>query len=176
LGDVGCIARSYVVFRRRRCEPAVMGTEASYLRALRDVDRVGRSADQLILTGPAVKLTFAALPPVPTEELVDTTWELETVIVDEIATTADDAASLRLGSDGVIEGSTACRGFTGLYVIRGDEIVVTELRMQDEPITETCPNETRDQDEILVSVIGDRFQAKVDDDRLTLTSGCQDLI
>ncbi len=156
------------------CEPAVMDVEAAYLKTLGRVDRARRSGDQLVLTGPAVRLTFAALPPGPTEKLVDTTWRLETVIVDETATAAGDAATLRLGSDGAVEGSTGCRTFTGRYVIHGDEVVLTALTTQDAPKIELCPHV--EQDTIVVGVVGDGFVAKVDEDRLRLTSGRNGLI
>lgn len=149
------------------CEPAAMAAEAAYVRALRAADRVRRDAARLVLTGPGTELVFTRLPTVPARALVDTSWTLETLIVGETATSTTGTGTLRLRPDGSIEGSTGCRAFSGRYVVRGDEVVVTRLSVEDE----RCPADTARQDERVVDVVGDGFRASVDGDVLTLTSG-----
>lgn len=154
------------------CEPAAMAAEAAYLQALLAADRVRRDGARLILTGPATELVFAPVPPVPAEELVGTRWLLETLIVGETATSASGVATLRLTADGEIEGSTGCRDFKGSYVVRGAEVVVTELRM----LGDECPPDEAAQDDLVVTVVGDGFRADVDGDVLTLTAGRDGLV
>jgi heat shock protein HslJ len=154
------------------CEPAVMAAEARYLNALERVDRGRRAGDRLVLSGPSTELTFRTLPPVPTEALVGTTWELETVIVGSTASTPAGEATLRLAPEGTVEGSTGCRAFRGEYALRGDEVVITRLAMQ-ELRGEACPAETAGEDALIVGVVGDRFQADVEGDQLTLRSSAR---
>lgn len=149
------------------CEPAAMAAEAAYLQALLAADRVRREPARLILTGPATELVFAPVPPVPTDELVGTRWLLETLIVGETATSTSGAATLRLGADGELEGSTGCRDFEGSYVVRGAEVVVTQLTM----LGDECPPATESQDELVATVVGDGFRAEVDGDVLMLKDG-----
>ncbi len=152
------------------CEAEVMAAEKAYLQALQEVDGIRAVGGRLVLSGQSTELRFDPLPPVPAEELLETKWELETVIEGSTASApVGDDATLRVDNDGTIEGSTGCRSFTGKYVFRGDEVVVTELSMEEKPV-EACGAEAREQDGIVGDVVGDGFQAKGDGDRLTLTS------
>lgn len=154
------------------CEPAAMAAEGAYLDALAGADQVRHEVGRLTLTGPATELVFEPVPPVPAKELVGTRWRLETLILGETATSTSGVATLRLGPDGAIEGATGCRDFVGSYVLRGAEVVVTQLTMLGEP----CPPELEQQDELVVSVIGDGFRADVEGNALTLTSGRDGLV
>lgn len=148
------------------CEPAVMDAEQAFLSALTAVNTMARDGDRLVLTGPGTELRFVALAPVAAAELFGTTWVLDTLIDGDTASTAGgERATLTLGEDGTIDGSTGCRTLTGSFVVTGDEIVATGLRADGE-----CRPDLARQDDLVVSVLGDGFRADVDGDRLTLTS------
>lgn len=153
------------------CEEPIMAAESAYLAALGDVDTVepGRS---LWLTGPATDLQFQLVPPVDDAAIVGTTWVLDSLIsADAVSSVMGDAATLTLTADGVIDGSTGCRSFSGAYELSGDEIRVSRLVTDDR----ACLDGIADQDDHVLSVIGDAFTAVVDGTRLTLTSGADGL-
>lgn len=148
------------------CEPAVMDAEQRFLTALGRVATASRAGDVLELAGPDLTLTFALQPPVPAEDLVGTTWVLDTLITGEVASSVvGQAATLLLRADGSLRGGTGCRELTGRYVTRGDEVQVTDLAAEGD-----CSPALRDQDGHVVTVLGDGFRAAVDGRRLTLTS------
>ena len=154
------------------CEPPAMETERAYLQALQRAVSVRRDGDQLVLAGPSVELRFDPLPAVPARALLDTRWELDTVIVGETASSAlEPAATLRLDvSDASLRGETGCRSFTGRYALAGDEIRVTELAVDDAATAGVCPPHALEQERVVLEVLDDRFRAEVEGDRLTLTS------
>lgn len=145
------------------CEPEVMASESAYWAALGDVSRWTRDGDTLVLSGTNAMLTYELLQPVPDAAMVDTVWLLDTLISGDAASSVHGQATLELGSDGTVAGSTGCRTFTGRYVISGDEVVVTELAMAGE-----CSAELASQDDHVVSVLGDGFTVQVDGNRLML--------
>lgn len=148
------------------CEPDVMAAESTYLDALPRVTSAARDGDRLRLTGDGVDLLFTAQADVPTEALIGTTWELDTLVDGETAaSTTGEPATLRLDEDGTLTGSTGCRELSGEYVVRGDEVLFTSFGADGE-----CPEELAAQDSHVVGVLGDGFRAAVDGDRLTLTS------
>ncbi|HWH05649.1 MAG TPA: META domain-containing protein [Gaiellaceae bacterium] len=153
------------------CEPPVMAAESAYLGALGEVERYRLGDEELVLLGPSLRLRFEREPPVPTEELVGTTWELDTLLAGEVASSPSAPAELRLEEDGSVTGTTGCRDLSGRYVVRGGEIVVTSLALAGEG----CPAETVVQDEHVVAVLGDGFRAEVDGDRLTLAARDREL-
>jgi heat shock protein HslJ len=148
------------------CEEPVMAAEGAYTAALAAVDSIGGDDGELVLSGPNVELRFTALAPPPTAEVVDTVWRLETVFVGDIASsTVGQPATLELRSDGTFSGSTGCRSFSGEWLERGEQIVAPSFAMDD---TE-CPADLSQQDDHVVSVIGDGFVASEVGDLLTLT-------
>jgi len=152
------------------CEPPVMAAEAGYLGALRRVEMVRRDGERLVLAGPSVELRFEPLPPVPTQALLYTTWELETVVSGEVASSAlRPPATLRLDGASLV-GETGCRTFTGRFVVSGEAIRVTELAADDAATAGVCPPAAVGQERVVLQVLGDGFRAEVDGDRLTLTS------
>lgn len=155
------------------CEPPVMAAESAYLQALQRVQTIRHAGDRLVLSGPSVELEFDPVPPVPARALLDTRWELDTVIVGETASSAlQPAATLRLdGADGSLEGTTGCRSFAGRYTIAGHEVRIAELAVDEAATAGACPPAAVEQERVVLEVIGDRFGAEVDGDRLTLTSG-----
>jgi len=62
-------------------------------------------------------------------------------------------------------GSTGCRALNGRYTIAGVEVTMAELSAHGD-----CPVELRDQDAVVVRVLGDGFRVEVDHEILTLTS------
>ncbi len=143
----------------------VMASEAAYVAALEAVRDITRDGDALVLRGPALELRFDRLPDPPTAELTDVDWELETIFAGDIAAEAmGEPATLVLRSDGVIEGSTGCRTFTGEWIERGEQIVATTLAMDDR----VCPPQLVEQDSHVVQVIGDGFVPTIEGDLLTL--------
>lgn len=148
------------------CEPDVMTAESTYLDALPTVTTAARDGDRLRLTGDGVDLLFTAQADVPTEALIGTTWELDTLIDGGTAASVmGEPATLRLAEDGTLTGSTGCRELSGEYVVTGDEVLFTSFGADGE-----CPEELAAQDSHVVEVLGDGFRAAVDGDRLTLTS------
>lgn len=149
------------------CRPDVQAAEQAYLAALTDVDGINLVDDELALSGPSTELIFTRQQPVPTEELVDTLWLLETLIEGETATTVlGDPATLSINSDGTFSGSTGCRTFSGRYQIFGADVQFNEFAAGEEQ----CPTELAGQDGHVFAVLGDGFTAEVDGDRLTVTS------
>lgn len=149
------------------CEPGVMESESAYLSALMSMTSWERTGDGLVLRGAGGELVFTPIPEVPAAELVGTTWELETLLEGAAASTpvAGTRGFLRLDGDGTLTGSTGCRDLTGTWLERGGEILFDNFSSEGEPAAE-C----RDQDDLVVSVLGDGFRPSIDGDRLTVTS------
>lgn len=148
------------------CEHDIMTLESHYHAALGAVSSMEHSADELVLTGPDVELRFTEIPPVPTAELVGTTWVLESLIDGETASSVSgEPATLTLEDDGTVTGSTGCRELTGTYTESTGEIKVTEFGLQGE-----CDAELSDQDSHIVEVMEGGFRAEVDGDTLRITS------
>jgi heat shock protein HslJ len=149
------------------CEPHVMELERRYVGALMAVTAARRGEETLTLTGPAVRLDFALEPPVPTADLVGTTWVLESVLDGDTAASPSGRARLRLDEDGTLVGSTGCREFRGRYRVHGSEVVLSEL---DATVgRDRCTATSRDQDEHVLTVL-EGFRAVVEGDLLTLTA------
>ena len=157
-GDIGQTAMG--------CETPAMEAERTFLSALAIVDSFEYRNDRLVLQGASNELIFDPLAPVPTAELLDTTWILNSLIEGEAAmSVAGDPATLQLAADGSLIGSTGCRDLTGRWLESSGVIVVPELAADGE-----CPDELWKQDSLIVTVIGDEFRAEIDGDVLTLSS------
>jgi heat shock protein HslJ len=166
------------------CDEPRMAAERAYLDALQRIDTWTRpSDDELVLTGGAVELRFAALAPVPLAELAGTTWVLEALVAGTGAdapttsTTADaELATLWLEADGTMEATTGCRSFAGEWIETGDEILLTTFGQRDDSPnvaadgTTTCAPAVVAQEDHVLSVLGDGFRAELDGQRLTLLS------
>lgn len=148
------------------CEAPVMAAEGAYTAALASVESIGGDGGELVLSGPNVELRFTALAPPPTAEVVDTVWVLETLFVGDIASSpVGQPATLELRSDGTFSGSTGCRSFSGEWLEQGEQIVAPSFAMDGAE----CLPDLSQQDDQVVSVIGDGFVASVVEDLLTLT-------
>lgn len=148
------------------CEPAVMEAERVYLSALGavhgpvELDGEGN----LVLTGEQAELRFRPLPEVEERELVGTRWVLESVVSGDVAASpAGEPAHLELLADGTLRGSTGCRELSGTWEVAGDEVVFPDFSAEGPE----CPPELRDQDDHVVTVLGDGFQVSVEGDTLT---------
>ena len=146
------------------CEPDVMQTESAYAAALMAVIRWGRDGDELRLTGEGVDLRFALLPAVPDEEIIGTSWVLESLIQGEAASSVQGEAFLMLTADGTFTGMTGCREIRGRYIVHGDLIDFVELAAEGD-----CPAELEAQDSIVIEVLEGGFSATIDGMSLTLS-------
>jgi heat shock protein HslJ len=72
---------------------------------------------------------------------------------------------LLLSADGDLTASTGCRTLTGRWQEGGGVIVVPELAADGD-----CSDDLARQDSLVVTVLGDEFQAEVNGEQLTLTS------
>jgi heat shock protein HslJ len=156
------------------CVPEeTMESERLYLEALAGVESLSMEGDRLTLGGEGVELVYVALPPVPAEELTGTVWVLDFLILgDSVSSVGGERATLELFSDGSMLGSTGCRSLNGNYVITGAEVTITEMAAEGD-----CPTRLQDQDNQVVTVLGDGFRAGVDGNTLTVTSsGDQGLV
>ena len=147
------------------CEPRVMDSEAAFLSVLRDPLTYTLSGDELTITHPGGELVFGRVQPVPTAALVDTRWRLETLIRADVAISAQGEATLLLGADGSVSGSTGCRTFTGTHIVNADTVQFTTFSMAGE-----CPEDLAGQDGLIVDVLGDGFTTAIEGNQLTLTS------
>lgn len=144
----------------------VMRSEALFLRALISVDRLTIVEDRLTLSGPSTELVFDLAEPVPLAEFVGQLWLLDTIIEGETASTAlGDPATLQLRDDGTLRGGTGCREFSGEYVTAGASVQFTTFGL-----TGDCSAELQEQDNQVVTVLGDGFTVEINRDRLTLSS------
>lgn len=148
------------------CRRDVMEAEAAYVSALTEVHTIRREQNFLMLTGNDADLRFEFVPPIPTADLVDTQWRLETLIygtgTDGIAASAEPA-ELLLNSDGTITGTTGCRDLYGEWTESGDEIAFSTFGAKG-----NCPDQLREQDGHVVSVLGDGFRPTIEENRLTV--------
>jgi heat shock protein HslJ len=149
------------------CSPeAVMESERSYLDALLHVDTLTSDSGTLTLSGDGVELLFVSLPPANIEDLTGSVWVLIRLIDgDSVSNAAGDRATLELFTDGSMLGSTGCRSLHGSYTVDGAEVVMTEMSAEGD-----CPEALAEQDNHVVTVLGDGFRAVVEDRTLTITS------
>jgi heat shock protein HslJ len=165
--DDGVLAISELWAEEMACSPEeTMASERAFLEALLRATSVTATDGRLAVTGEGVELEFNELPPVPTAELTNTVWVLESLIEGDTTTSVGgERATLELFSDGSMLGSTGCRNLHGKYVVSGAEVLMNELAAEGE-----CPQELEAQDSLVVTVLGDGFRALIEDDILTLTS------
>ena len=150
------------------CRSDVMESETAYLAALGAADTIAREGNTLILAGDATELRFELLPPIPTAELIDTRWELESLIsgrTDDSVASSTAPAELLINSDGTVTGSTGCRELHGEWIEDGDEILFATFGAEG-----NCPEELQAQDGHVVGVLGDGFTVEIDGDQLTIFS------
>ena len=152
------------------CEPAVTASEQAFVSVLERSLTLDRDGELLRMTGEGLDLQFSLVPPVPTAELVGTTWQLHTLFEGQTASSVMGDASLRLDEDGTFAGSTGCREVTGTYIITGDEIGITQMSADGE-----CAPDLVRQDGFVIGVLeSPRVEIEADQLRLS-TSGDEGL-
>jgi heat shock protein HslJ len=170
--DEDTVAISELSWTEMGCEPDIMELEQAYLGALPSITSWSSDGAELTLTGADSEWTLERLAPVPTAELVGTTWVLDTFIDGDAATSTAGMqdATLTLEADGTLSGSTGCRRLEGRWVESGAQIVFTEFAAIDDPAAGVCSPEGEELDERIVTVLGDGFGVEIDGERLTVTS------
>ena len=147
------------------CRPDVMASEQAFMSLLQTPLEYERSGDELVVRSDLGELRFAAVDPVPTDELIGTTWILISLIEGDSVETAGDGATLLLTEEGRVQGSTGCRVLSGEYVVSADRVLFTTFSA-----TGQCPSDLSEQDGHVVTVLADGFIVDVERDRLTVTS------
>jgi heat shock protein HslJ len=142
-----------------------MQAEALFAEGLTMVDAIAVD-EVLTLSGDGVEMEFERLEPVPEADLTNTVWVLDGLISgDAVSSVSGERATLELFTDGSILGGTGCRLLQGQYTISGPEVVFTEFSAEGE-----CDPALTDQDNHVVSVLGDGFRVEIDGQRLTVWS------
>lgn len=125
------------------------------------------------MSGGDAELVYRQVPPPPTAELVGTTWRLESLIEGRgsagIVSSAHPAR-LKLSGDGSFAGTTGCRGLSGEWTERIDEILFTTMSADG-----NCSENLRAQDGHVVGVLGDGFTASIEGQELTVFASRGDL-
>jgi len=151
------------------CEPQVMELERRYLAALSATDLGERSGDLLTLSGAQTTLVFERDAPAVDADLVGTPWVLESLVDGQSVSSTVPGGRLVLREDGTFVASTGCGDLLGSF--QADDGTVTVSGFVDEPVpAEPCSEQATAQREHVVDVLRDGFEARVDGDRLTLTS------
>lgn len=148
------------------CGPDVDASEAAYLTALGRIDRANVDGRALILSGPGAELRYVAVSPPPMSEVTGSDWTLTRYSSDDAWRVPEgEHARVRLEGDGSFTASTGCRAVTGMYVVSGDEIVVTSASSDGD-----CPARLQDQDAQVIGVLVGSYSIEVDNGRLILSS------
>jgi heat shock protein HslJ len=148
------------------CADDAMIAEARYIKALDAATTITRDGSVLSLRGPDVDLRFEFVPPPPTADLVDTDWQLQSLLVgrgSDGTASSTTPATLHLSSDGTLKGTTGCRAFTGTWQESQGGISLTRFGVEG-----SCAEGSSDQDDHILNVIGDGFTAKIDGQTLTI--------
>ena len=147
------------------CAQAVLRAEEQFREGLPRVSTASREGDVLTLSGAGVSLRFALQAPVAIDDVVGHVWVLKTITDRGTSWSPVGKPTLRLLDDGTLSGSTGCRDLEGRYVVYGDGITTPELGADGE-----CPADLQDQDNHVIFLLEGSFRARVEGDRLMLTS------
>ena len=152
-------------------DDGVMELEQTFVGSLLQFDTWSLDGERLVLSSGASAWTFVRPEPTPTADLVGTVWVLDTYLSGDAATNASgmESATLTLNADGSLVGSTGCRELAGAWQEEGAAIVVTAFEAFGDPAVD-CLADAEQIDRWVVNVLGDRFTAAIDGDRLTLTA------
>ena len=138
--------------------------ETAYVDALQSVQTIERSADQLVLAGPDITLTFEPLPALGAEGLVGRTWTLDAVVDEKgAATSAVGAGEIIFAEDGTFQGIAGGCAYGGTYVIEGDHVRMPDYGIEDPACEMTSPGYE------VFAAQGDGFVPLVDGDTMTVT-------
>jgi heat shock protein HslJ len=145
------------------CEEPMMTVEAAYHAALAAVTQAARSGDGLTLRGEGTELVYSLVPPVPDEALQGTRWMLESLIQGDAVSSVLGDPWLVLEADGTMTGSTGCRDLSGRYIVSGDQLMWTDLRVEGE-----CAANLEQQDRMVIGVLEQPIVA-IEGNHLTLS-------
>ena len=93
-------------------------------------------------------------------------WAFDTVTVAGKETRAPDGAHVEIGKDGRASGNSGCNGFGAEVSVEGDTVTVK----QQQGTEMACPGERGAFETVLRKAFTGALKARVDGDRLTLTS------
>ncbi|MFZ0014602.1 MAG: META domain-containing protein [Acidimicrobiia bacterium] len=164
--DGSSISLGNLAMTEMACFPEeTMEAEQMYAGALIRVDNVSVDGD-LTLTGPGVELVFSALAPVPEAALTNTVWVLDGLVTGDTVTSVSGRSTVEFFTDGSVLGDTGCRPFSGQYVVNGAEVLLTELAADGNE----CEPGLSDQDNHVISVLGDGFRVEIEGEMFTAWS------
>jgi heat shock protein HslJ len=146
--------------------------ESAYLAALGRVTTAQRAGDALTLSGDGIRLDFAAEAVEPAASLTGTVWLLDSVISGDSASSSvsstvspsNTEATLSVGDDGEVSGSTGCNRFNGTISIIDDRFEPAALattRMACDPVL-------MEQEQAVMAVLGGGPRWSIDGQTLTL--------
>jgi heat shock protein HslJ len=162
-GANGAVTFSNMSMTEMACEEPMMTVEAAYHAALGAVTHAARSGDELTLRGEGTELVYSLVPPVPDEALQGTRWMLESLIQGDAVSSVLGDPWLVLEADGTMTGSTGCRDLSGRYVVSGDQLMWTDLRVEGE-----CAANLEQQDRMVIGVLEQPIVA-IEGNHLTLS-------
>jgi len=144
------------------CAPPVQALEMAYLDALGEATEFEQTENRLTLRGSDVELRFVPLLPVPTAQLVDTIWKLETIVDGATASSVTGDPILELRSDGSFTMTSGCGlALTGRWLESGGAITITESSASG-----GCQQHAQSQAILNAS---DSFYVEIDGGQLTVT-------
>jgi heat shock protein HslJ len=127
------------------------------------------SGDELTITAGTTTVELAPREVVdPDRELAGTTWELDTLIEGDVASsmTAGAPAVTLTFDGGQVTADTHCNGVTGTYTVSGDK-----LQVEPGPMTKKmCTPEIMRGESAVVDVLQGEVTYEITADRLTLTN------
>lgn len=135
------------------CGAEVQQREDLFLQGLRLTDTVELTDEGMEFTGEETRLAFTPIEALDPGDLTGD-WEITAIGRPGEERPVEGDPFVRFSEDGAISGSTGCRDLDGRFVIRGDEVLVTELAAAGE-----CSATLADQDGAVVEVLGDGFTA-----------------
>jgi heat shock protein HslJ len=142
-----------------------MELEGAYLGALGRVTGGERDGEQLVLRGDDLELRFASRPAVTDAELAGTTWQLDTLVDGDAAssTVAGAEATLEV-ADGQLSGTTGCNRFWGPAEVVDGRLVAGPLST-----TRMACDGVMGQEGHALAVLDGRPTIGIEGDRLTLS-------
>jgi heat shock protein HslJ len=156
------------------CE-GLMDQESAYLNLLRAVETAAREGDSLILTGPAGRLVFAEQAPVDEQALLETVWELQTIVNDETARSvlAGSQITIEFEPGRRVSGNAGCNSYSSTYMLDekglGFHIFTTTLM--------ACQNqELMDQETLFLKQLQAADWLSLEDEQLVISSDEGELI
>lgn len=125
------------------CSPAtVMALEQRYLDALRRVDGATSPTSRLVLTGPSVRLEFAARAGALEPSLIGEAWVVESVVTgagpDGAVSSASGETRFRFRAGGRLE-VRSCAPWVGRWTEEGDDAIHGRLTISRAGVYDTIP-------------------------------------